>query len=158
MPVSSAVHLWLSVCRVLSGAWNPWKCLKSAWIWLQKRCSGQRLLNVTMTYGLYFVKVPGMRWNRSELFFSPQAVGLLLWIICWSDVFYSFWERSHGSSVPAPVLLVSPTLLGLTMVRVRLCQEASQWSTYHQVKQSLVCIYFNVLVFLVVFWILDVLR
>lgn len=58
-----------------------------------------------------------------ELFFSPQAVGLLLWIICWSDVFYSFWERSHGSNIPAPVHLVSPTLLGLTMVRFSLCQS-----------------------------------
>uniref|UniRef100_A0A7N6APL3 Multidrug resistance-associated protein 1 n=1 Tax=Anabas testudineus TaxID=64144 RepID=A0A7N6APL3_ANATE len=47
---------------------------------------------------------------------AKTAVSLLLWIICWADVFYSFWERSHGSSVPAPVLLVSPTLLGLTML------------------------------------------
>uniref|UniRef100_A0A8C3AGT5 Multidrug resistance-associated protein 1 n=1 Tax=Cyclopterus lumpus TaxID=8103 RepID=A0A8C3AGT5_CYCLU len=45
-----------------------------------------------------------------------KAVGLLLWIICWSDVFFSFWERSHSSSVPAPVHLVSPTLLGFTML------------------------------------------
>ncbi|XP_040919381.1 multidrug resistance-associated protein 1 [Toxotes jaculatrix] len=52
----------------------------------------------------------------SHLNKAKTAVGLLLWIICWSDVFYSFWERSHGSSVPAPVLLVSPTLLGLTML------------------------------------------
>ncbi|XP_074513337.1 multidrug resistance-associated protein 1 [Sebastes fasciatus] len=48
---------------------------------------------------------------------AKTAVGLLLWIICWSDVFFSFWERSQGgSSVPAPVHLVSPTLLGLTML------------------------------------------
>ncbi|XP_076608098.1 multidrug resistance-associated protein 1 [Chaetodon auriga] len=47
---------------------------------------------------------------------AKTAVGLLLWIVCWSDVFYTFWERSHGNSVPAPVHLVSPTLLGLTML------------------------------------------
>ncbi|XP_067333226.1 multidrug resistance-associated protein 1 isoform X2 [Channa argus] len=47
---------------------------------------------------------------------AKTAVGLLLWMICWSDVFYSFWERNHSSNVPAPVLLVSPTLLGLTML------------------------------------------
>uniref|UniRef100_A0A8C3AG31 Multidrug resistance-associated protein 1 n=1 Tax=Cyclopterus lumpus TaxID=8103 RepID=A0A8C3AG31_CYCLU len=47
---------------------------------------------------------------------ARTAVGLLLWIICWSDVFFSFWERSHSSSVPAPVHLVSPTLLGFTML------------------------------------------
>ncbi|XP_006807938.1 multidrug resistance-associated protein 1 [Neolamprologus brichardi] len=46
---------------------------------------------------------------------AKAAVGFLLWIICWSDVFYSFWERSHVSS-PAPVRLVSPTFLGLTML------------------------------------------
>ncbi|XP_051242789.1 multidrug resistance-associated protein 1 isoform X4 [Dicentrarchus labrax] len=52
----------------------------------------------------------------SHLNKAKTAVGLLLWIICWADVFYSFWERSHGSRVPAPVYLVSPTLLGLTML------------------------------------------
>nr|XP_046270771.1 multidrug resistance-associated protein 1 [Scatophagus argus] len=52
----------------------------------------------------------------SHLNKSKTAVGLLLWIVCWSDVFYSFWERSHGSTVPAPVHLVSPTLLGFTML------------------------------------------
>ncbi|XP_070778984.1 multidrug resistance-associated protein 1 isoform X2 [Enoplosus armatus] len=52
----------------------------------------------------------------SHLNKAKTAVGLLLWIICWADVFYSFWERSHGSRVPAPVHLVSPTVLGLSML------------------------------------------
>ncbi len=78
-------------------------------------------LTVTTVHQLYQVCESLGYIKHCELFFSPQAVGLLLWIICWSDVFYSFWERSHGSSVPAPVHLVSPTLLGLTMVRVFLC-------------------------------------
>ncbi|KAL3053062.1 hypothetical protein OYC64_005566 [Pagothenia borchgrevinki] len=47
---------------------------------------------------------------------AKTAVGVLLWVICWSDVFYSFWERGHGSSIPAPVHLVSPMILGLTML------------------------------------------
>uniref|UniRef100_A0A3Q2T472 Multidrug resistance-associated protein 1 n=1 Tax=Fundulus heteroclitus TaxID=8078 RepID=A0A3Q2T472_FUNHE len=47
---------------------------------------------------------------------AKTAVGFLLWIICWSDVFYSFWERSHSGSATVPVHLVSPTLLGLTML------------------------------------------
>lgn len=46
----------------------------------------------------------------------PQAIGFLLWIICWADVFYSFWERGQGQA-QAPVYLVSPTILGVTMVR-----------------------------------------
>uniref|UniRef100_A0A3B5A3H6 Multidrug resistance-associated protein 1 n=1 Tax=Stegastes partitus TaxID=144197 RepID=A0A3B5A3H6_9TELE len=52
----------------------------------------------------------------SHLNKAKTAVGFLLWIICWSDVFYSFWERSYGSTGPAPVHFVSPTLLGLTML------------------------------------------
>lgn len=44
-----------------------------------------------------------------------QALGFLLWIVCWADLFYSFWERNWGN-FPAPVFLVSPTLLGITMV------------------------------------------
>ncbi|KAM4531012.1 multidrug resistance-associated protein 1 isoform 2-T2 [Odontesthes bonariensis] len=47
---------------------------------------------------------------------AKTAIGFLLWIICWSDVFYSFWERSHANSVIAPIHLISPTLLGLTML------------------------------------------
>ncbi|KAF5918368.1 hypothetical protein HPG69_011808 [Diceros bicornis minor] len=45
---------------------------------------------------------------------AKTALGFLLWIVCWADLFYSFWERSWGK-VLAPVLLVSPTLLGVTM-------------------------------------------
>ncbi|XP_053193733.1 multidrug resistance-associated protein 1 [Scomber japonicus] len=52
----------------------------------------------------------------SHLNKAKTAVGFLLWIICWADVFYSFWERSHGSRSPAPVHLVSPTLLGFSML------------------------------------------
>uniref|UniRef100_A0A9L0SLR3 Multidrug resistance-associated protein 1 n=1 Tax=Equus caballus TaxID=9796 RepID=A0A9L0SLR3_HORSE len=46
---------------------------------------------------------------------AKTALGFLLWIVCWADLFYSFWERSWGRFV-APVLLVSPTLLGVTML------------------------------------------
>ncbi|KAM8825503.1 multidrug resistance-associated protein 1-like isoform 1-T1 [Synchiropus picturatus] len=54
--------------------------------------------------------------RMSHLNKARTAVGSLLWIVCWADLFYSFWERNHGSSVPAPVYFVSPTLLGLTML------------------------------------------
>ncbi|KAK7938450.1 hypothetical protein WMY93_001776 [Mugilogobius chulae] len=46
---------------------------------------------------------------------AKTAVSLLLWIVCWADVFYSFWERSHGI-VPAPVHFLSPTVLGISML------------------------------------------
>ncbi|XP_053473507.1 multidrug resistance-associated protein 1 isoform X2 [Ictalurus furcatus] len=51
----------------------------------------------------------------SRLNKAKTVTGLLLWMICWSDVFYSFWERGHRVAV-APVYLVSPTLLGITML------------------------------------------
>ncbi|CAL9703661.1 unnamed protein product [Knipowitschia caucasica] len=46
---------------------------------------------------------------------AKTAVSLLLWIVCWADVFYSFWERSHGL-VSAPVHFLSPTVLGISML------------------------------------------
>ncbi|XP_031219019.1 multidrug resistance-associated protein 1 isoform X2 [Mastomys coucha] len=46
---------------------------------------------------------------------AKTALGFFLWIICWTDLFYSFWERSQGVLL-APVSLVSPTLLGITML------------------------------------------
>ncbi|XP_063042992.1 multidrug resistance-associated protein 1 isoform X2 [Engraulis encrasicolus] len=46
---------------------------------------------------------------------AKTVIGFLLWIICWADVFYSFWERSQGQAL-APVYLVSPTILGITML------------------------------------------
>uniref|UniRef100_A0A668AGE1 Multidrug resistance-associated protein 1 n=1 Tax=Myripristis murdjan TaxID=586833 RepID=A0A668AGE1_9TELE len=52
----------------------------------------------------------------SHLNKAKTTVGFLLWIICWADVFYSFWERTQGSGALAPVYLISPTLLGITML------------------------------------------
>ncbi|XP_072298433.1 multidrug resistance-associated protein 1 [Eucyclogobius newberryi] len=46
---------------------------------------------------------------------ARTAVSLLLWIVCWADVFYSFWERSVGL-VTAPVHFLSPTVLGISML------------------------------------------
>ncbi|XP_037363447.1 multidrug resistance-associated protein 1 isoform X2 [Talpa occidentalis] len=46
---------------------------------------------------------------------AKTALGFLLWLVCWADLFYSFWERSWGL-FPAPVFLVSPTLSGITML------------------------------------------
>ncbi|XP_072549871.1 multidrug resistance-associated protein 1 [Salminus brasiliensis] len=46
---------------------------------------------------------------------AKTVLGFLLWIICWADVFYSFWERGRGVA-SAPVYLVSPTMLGITML------------------------------------------
>ncbi|XP_011615233.2 multidrug resistance-associated protein 1 [Takifugu rubripes] len=64
---------------------------------------------------------------------AKTAVYLLLWVLCWSDVFYTFWERSQGTNVPALVYLVSPTLIGLTML---LCAAVVQYERLKGVQSS----------------------
>ncbi|XP_062999456.1 multidrug resistance-associated protein 1-like [Elgaria multicarinata webbii] len=53
--------------------------------------------------------------QMSHLNKAKTALGLLLWMVCWADLFYSFWERNHNV-LRAPVFLVSPTILGITML------------------------------------------
>ncbi|XP_074741576.1 multidrug resistance-associated protein 1 isoform X7 [Strix uralensis] len=51
----------------------------------------------------------------SNLNKAKTALGLILWIVCWADLFYSFWERSQNI-FQAPFFLVRPTVLGITML------------------------------------------
>lgn len=66
-------------------------------------------------YSLY------LRWHDrgyiqvSSLNKAKTALGLILWIVCWADLFYSFWERSQNI-FRAPFFLISPTVLGITML------------------------------------------
>ncbi|XP_063171075.1 multidrug resistance-associated protein 1-like [Candoia aspera] len=53
--------------------------------------------------------------QMSHLNKAKTTLGLLLWLVCWADLFYSFWERNRNI-VRAPVFLVSPTILGITML------------------------------------------
>ncbi|XP_026871524.2 multidrug resistance-associated protein 1 isoform X1 [Electrophorus electricus] len=46
---------------------------------------------------------------------AKTIAGFVLWMVCWADVFCTFWERGHGVS-RAPVYLISPTVLGITML------------------------------------------
>lgn len=59
----------------------------------------------------------------------PQVFGLLLWIVCWTDLFYTFHELRQGHSQP-PIYFVTPLVLGMTMVRMRCAKERLQrsWS------------------------------
>ncbi|CAN9508890.1 unnamed protein product [Ophioblennius macclurei] len=43
------------------------------------------------------------------------AFGLLLWIVCWSDLFYTFHELRHGHTQP-PIFFITPLVLGMTML------------------------------------------
>ncbi|KAM8798712.1 multidrug resistance-associated protein 1 isoform 1-T1 [Eudromia elegans] len=53
--------------------------------------------------------------QMSHLNKAKTALGLILWIVCWADLFYSFWERSQNI-FRAPFFLISPTILGITML------------------------------------------
>uniref|UniRef100_A0A8C3AF62 ATP-binding cassette, sub-family C (CFTR/MRP), member 3 n=1 Tax=Cyclopterus lumpus TaxID=8103 RepID=A0A8C3AF62_CYCLU len=41
--------------------------------------------------------------------------GLLLWIVCWTDLFYTFHELRQGHTQP-PIYFVTPLVLGMTML------------------------------------------
>ncbi|XP_029311725.1 canalicular multispecific organic anion transporter 2 isoform X2 [Cottoperca gobio] len=41
--------------------------------------------------------------------------GLLLWIVCWTDLFYTFHELRQGQTQP-PIYFVTPLVLGMTML------------------------------------------
>ncbi|XP_063790448.1 multidrug resistance-associated protein 1 isoform X2 [Pseudophryne corroboree] len=53
--------------------------------------------------------------RMSHLNKAKTAIGFILWLVCWADLFYSFYERSQ-SIYRAPVFVVSPTVLGITML------------------------------------------
>ncbi|KAM9305127.1 multidrug resistance-associated protein 1 [Gastrophryne carolinensis] len=71
-----------------------------------------------LCFPLYFIYL--QRYDQgyiqmSHLNKAKTAIGFLLWLVCWADLFYSFWERSQ-SIYRAPVFVVSPTVLGITML------------------------------------------
>ena len=53
-----------------------------------------------------------------SLYFIPlsQVFGLLLWVVCWMDLFYTFHVLRQGHTQP-PIYFVTPLVLGMTMVR-----------------------------------------
>uniref|UniRef100_A0A8C6TSD5 ABC-type glutathione-S-conjugate transporter n=1 Tax=Neogobius melanostomus TaxID=47308 RepID=A0A8C6TSD5_9GOBI len=59
------------------------------------------------------------RNNRGYIMMSivnrlKTAFGLLLWIVCWADLFYTIHQRKEFS--PPPVYYVTPLVLGMTML------------------------------------------
>ncbi|XP_062330079.1 ATP-binding cassette sub-family C member 3 isoform X3 [Osmerus eperlanus] len=43
------------------------------------------------------------------------ALGVVLWIVCWTDLFYTFHELQSGFSQP-PIYFVTPLVVGMTML------------------------------------------
>ncbi|XP_070783133.1 ATP-binding cassette sub-family C member 3 [Enoplosus armatus] len=65
---------------------------------------------------LFYLK----RNNRGYIMMSimnrfKTVFGLLLWIVCWTDLFYTFHELQQGRSQP-PIYFVTPLVLGMTML------------------------------------------
>uniref|UniRef100_UPI0037E7E5A5 ATP-binding cassette sub-family C member 3 n=1 Tax=Semicossyphus pulcher TaxID=241346 RepID=UPI0037E7E5A5 len=65
---------------------------------------------------LFYLK----RNNRGYIMMSimnrfKTVFGLLLWIVCWTDLFYTFHELRQGNSQP-PIYFVTPLVLGMTML------------------------------------------
>uniref|UniRef100_A0A8C5BAT0 ATP-binding cassette, sub-family C (CFTR/MRP), member 3 n=1 Tax=Gadus morhua TaxID=8049 RepID=A0A8C5BAT0_GADMO len=46
-----------------------------------------------------------------------RAFGFVLWLVCWSDLFYSFHELRNGLTRP-PIYFVTPLVVGMTMLLV----------------------------------------
>ncbi|XP_011616814.2 canalicular multispecific organic anion transporter 2 isoform X2 [Takifugu rubripes] len=70
--------------------------------------------------------------------------GLLLWIVCWMDLFYTFHELRQGHTQP-PIYFVTPLVLGMTML---LATFLIQFERLHGVQSSGV---------LFIFWFMSVL-
>ncbi|XP_072313058.1 ATP-binding cassette sub-family C member 3 isoform X4 [Eucyclogobius newberryi] len=59
------------------------------------------------------------RNNRGYIMVSIKnrlktVLGLLLWVVCWADLFFTFHQRQEHS--PPPVYYVTPLVLGMTML------------------------------------------
>ncbi|XP_071763895.1 ATP-binding cassette sub-family C member 3 isoform X3 [Centroberyx gerrardi] len=60
------------------------------------------------------------RNNRGYIMMSimnrfKTVFGLALWIVCWTDLFYTFHELRQGHTQP-PIYFVTPLVLGMTML------------------------------------------
>ncbi|KAM4525784.1 ATP-binding cassette sub-family C member 3 isoform 2-T2 [Fundulus diaphanus] len=60
------------------------------------------------------------RSNRGYIMMSllnrfKTAFGLLLWIVCWIDLFYTFYELRLSHTQP-PIYFITPLVLGMTML------------------------------------------
>ncbi|XP_043085933.1 ATP-binding cassette sub-family C member 3 isoform X4 [Puntigrus tetrazona] len=60
------------------------------------------------------------RNNRGYIMMSvlnriKTVLGLILWIVCWTDLFSSFHEMSQNQSKP-PIYFVTPLIVGMTML------------------------------------------
>ncbi|XP_018617366.1 canalicular multispecific organic anion transporter 2 isoform X4 [Scleropages formosus] len=100
-----------------------------------------------IAFPLYFLYLK--RSNRGYIMMSllnrvKTVVGVILWIVCWTDLFSSFHELQQGT-VLSPLFFVTPLVVGITML---LATFLIQYERLRGVQSSGV---------LFVFWLLSVL-
>ncbi|XP_043959113.1 ATP-binding cassette sub-family C member 3 isoform X2 [Gambusia affinis] len=94
---------------------------------------------------IYYLKKSSRGYIMMSLLNRFKTVfGLLLWIVCWADLFSSFHELQKGQS-PPPIYFITPLVLGITML---LATFLIQYERLHGIQSSGV---------LFIFWFLSVL-
>ncbi|XP_017271649.1 canalicular multispecific organic anion transporter 2 isoform X1 [Kryptolebias marmoratus] len=65
---------------------------------------------------LFYLKTNKKGYIMMSLLNRVKTVfGLFLWIVCWTDLFYTFHELRQGHSQP-PIYFITPLVLGMTML------------------------------------------
>uniref|UniRef100_A0A3P9PZW8 Uncharacterized protein n=1 Tax=Poecilia reticulata TaxID=8081 RepID=A0A3P9PZW8_POERE len=110
-----------------------------------RRKSNKNLELHTSPAYIYYLKKSSRGYIMMSLLNRfKTAFGLLLWIVCWADLFYTFYELQEGQS-PPPIYFITPLVLGITML---LATFLIQYERLHGVQSSGV---------LFIFWFLSVL-
>ncbi|XP_071968860.1 ATP-binding cassette sub-family C member 3 isoform X2 [Engystomops pustulosus] len=69
-----------------------------------------------------------IKYNRkgyivlSTLSKAKTLFGVLLWLVCWADLFYSFHNLAQ-SDPPPPVFFVTPLIVGITMIAATILMQ-----------------------------------
>ncbi|NWU95688.1 MRP1 protein, partial [Upupa epops] len=63
--------------------------------------------------------------RMSHIFKAKMVLGILLAILCFSNVFFVLWEISQGI-LRAPAFLISPAVMGLTMILAMFLTQAER--------------------------------
>uniref|UniRef100_A0A8C1ILG4 ATP-binding cassette, sub-family C (CFTR/MRP), member 3 n=1 Tax=Cyprinus carpio TaxID=7962 RepID=A0A8C1ILG4_CYPCA len=83
------------------------------------------------------------RNNRGYIMMSilnriKTVLGLILWIVCWTDLFSSFHEMSQNQSKP-PIYFVTPLIVGMTMVSVNMLVVSRSLKSKKDFHSTLAC-------------------
>lgn len=75
---------------------------------------------------------------NNPLYLRVQVLGLILWIVCWTDLFSSFHEMSQNQSKP-PIYFVTPLIVGMTMVSVNMLVVSRSLKSKKDFHSTMAC-------------------